>query len=112
MIEIQTGSPHSSSRSLFKAPATVTTLTDKSTSPHEGARDENRIRRAVWESHGNQTPKTRRIGRYGPESQAGLTSQNAIHDNWVDNLLQIPKPCAKVRILPGAPMAGNVHAGR
>ena len=31
-----------------------------------------------------------------------LSSQNAIHANSVDRLQLIPKPCAQVRILPGA----------
>ena len=35
---------------------------------------------------------TRRIGRYALDSRAVLTSQNAIDENWVDNLQQIPKP--------------------
>jgi len=35
-------------KELPSRPATVTTLTDKSTSPHEGAHDEKGIRSPVW----------------------------------------------------------------
>ena len=48
---------------------------------------------AFWESLGNQTPSTRRIGRYGLDSRTDLTCQNVIHENRVDNLQLIPKPC-------------------
>ena len=57
----------------------------------------------VWESLGNQTLRTRRICRHRLDSPPPLNSQNATHTISVEWLQQIPKPCAKVRILPGAP---------
>jgi hypothetical protein len=59
-------------------------------------------RRAFWESLWESNARYGRIGGDGLDFRADPTSQKAIHDNSVNNLQQSPKPCAKVRILPGA----------
>jgi hypothetical protein len=65
-----------------------------------------------WKSLGNQTPNTARTGGYGMDAAHRLSSINATALNGLDRLGLIPKPCAQVRILPGAPPSWVETAAR
>ena len=67
------------------------------------------VRRAPWESLGNQTSQIVRMRGYLMDSATRSDGQNATAPICLDRLSQIPKPCAKVRILPGAPKKDEIR---